>query len=74
MIVIAVFHTLFNADEKQLNKKNRTALSLEQDLANAKVKFAALVQPDILRPIVMQIYPTYKPIGTGRIISVKNLE
>jgi len=74
LIIVAIFHAAFNADEKNLIKQNRIITSLEQDLANAKVKFATLVQPNILRPIVQQIHPTYVHIGTGRSISVQNME
>jgi hypothetical protein len=74
IILVAVFHFLFTKDEKILKAKNREIVSLEQDLANASVKFAALVQPEILRPIVMKVYPNYRPIGSGRTISAKSLE
>ncbi|MDR3208529.1 MAG: hypothetical protein LBT45_01625 [Rickettsiales bacterium] len=74
LIAVALFHAAFSADEKKLAQKNKSIMSLEQDLANARVRFATLVQPEILRPIVMQLYPDYRPIGTGRFISARNME
>ncbi|MDR1071422.1 MAG: hypothetical protein LBL21_02160 [Rickettsiales bacterium] len=74
LIAVALFHAAFDADEKQLARKNRAAMSLEQDLANARVRFAALVQPEVLRPIVTQLYPNYRPVGTGRFISAGGME
>ena len=72
LLLVAIFHALFSADEKKLDTKNRKIITLEQDIANAQVKFSALTQPDVLRPIVLQIYPDWKPIGTGRTIDVTN--
>jgi hypothetical protein len=74
LITVALFHAAFNADEKKLAKKNKAISALGQDLSNAKVRFAALVQPEILRPIVAQLYPHYRPIGTGRTIRAKDMD
>jgi hypothetical protein len=68
LLVISVFHAVFNYNEKNLAKKNKQLVTLEQDTANASVKFTNLIQPEILRPIVMELYPKYKPIGTKQTI------
>ena len=73
LLLVAVFHMLFDSNDKKLNAKNRELVSLEQDLSNASVRLAALLRPEILRPIVMKVHPDYKPIGTGRTISVRNM-
>ncbi|MDR2269108.1 MAG: hypothetical protein LBD94_02895 [Rickettsiales bacterium] len=74
LIAVAIFHVMFSSDEKKLNKKNREIAALEQDIANASVRFHELVQPETLRHIVMQIYPKYKPVGSGRVLSARNME
>ena len=74
VLLVAVFHGLFNADDKKLKAKNKELVLLEQDLANATVRFAALIQPDVLRPIVIKTFPSYAIVGTGRTINVGNLE
>jgi hypothetical protein len=71
LLVISVFHAVFSYNEKNLAKKNKQLVTLEQDVANASVKFAALVQPEVLRPIVMEIYPNYKSIGTKQTIDAR---
>jgi hypothetical protein len=73
-IVTAAFFVAFSSDENNLKKKNKTIVSLEQDLANATVKFSSLVQPEVLRPIVATVYPKYKPIGTGQTISLESMK
>lgn len=65
---------LFVSDDKKLKSKQREVVSLEQDLANASVRFAALVQPDVLRPIVQKTHPSYRFVGTGRTINVKDIQ
>ena len=71
--LVAAFHTLFNADDKRLTAKRREAVSLEQDLKNADARFSAMVRPDRLRPIVNETHPNFRPIGTGRTISVRSM-
>ena len=73
LLLVAVFHMLFDSDDKKLKAKNRELVSLEQDLSNATVRFTALIRPEILRPIVTKAHPNYRPIGTGRTISVRNM-
>jgi hypothetical protein len=74
VLIVTIFQVAFDSDEKKLRQKNARIISLEQDLKNASADFSALVRPEILRPIVMQIYPAYRPIGTSNIVSVKNME
>ena len=74
LVAVAVFHAAFNMDEKKLGAKNKIIRALEQDNENAKGRFADLVRPDILRPIVMRIHPSYRHIGTGRTQSAGSLE
>jgi hypothetical protein len=74
LIVTAAFHVAFDSADKDLRGKIRIAVALEKDLDNASVQFSALVRPEVLRPIVMRLYPNYRPIGTGRTISAKELD
>jgi hypothetical protein len=74
LVAVALFHAAFSEDEKTLARKNKAIASLGRDLANAKVRFAALVQPEVLRPVVMQLYPHYRPVGTGRVVGAEDLE
>jgi len=74
LIAVAAFHAAFSVDEKKLAGQNRKIRALEEDLANARVKFAALVQPEILGPIVAAIYPSYRHIGTGRGVRVRDMD
>ena len=74
LLAIAAFHAAFYADEKKLDAANKKIVALEQDLANASARFSGLVQPERLRPIVIQIFPHYRPIGTGRAVAVKDMK
>ena len=71
LVIIAIFHSAFSSNEKNLIAKNKTIVTLEQDIANASVKFAALIQPEFLMPIVTKIYPNYKSIGTKQRIDAR---
>ena len=73
-VIVTIFQVAFDSNEKKLKQQNAKIISLEQDLANASVRFSALVQPESLRRMVMQTHPSYRPIGTGRTISVKSME
>ena len=74
MLAVAVFHAVYGYNEKKLDAANKKIVALEQDLANASARFSGLVQPERLRPIVMQIFPNYRPIGTGRAVAVKDMK
>ena len=73
LLIVALFHMMFDITDKRLKAKNREIVSLEQDLSNAKVRFETMTRPETLRPIVSKIFPTWRHIGTDRVISVKNL-
>ena len=74
VVLVAVFHFAFTADDEKLKAKSREIISLEQDLANASVRLAAMVQTERLRPVVARVFPSYRNIGTGRVISVGDLK
>ncbi|MDR1027487.1 MAG: hypothetical protein LBL46_03670 [Rickettsiales bacterium] len=70
----AVFHVAFGGVQKQLHKRAAEIVSLERENANADARFGALIRPDILRPIVMRLYPSARPIGAGAGIRIKDME
>ena len=72
--IIAVFHSAYNADAKEVRQKNREIQVLEQELTNASARYAALTRPEILRPIIGGLFPNYKPIGTSRVISLRDIQ
>jgi len=74
ILLVAVFHALFETDAKKLKTKNREIVLIEEDLANTEARFATLVRADTLGPIVAKMFPTWRKIGTGSVISVKNME
>ncbi|MDR2770036.1 MAG: hypothetical protein LBB08_01140 [Rickettsiales bacterium] len=74
LLAIAIFNSAFNASDKKLKIQNARIIRLEQEAANASVRFRELIRPEVLRPIVMRTFPDFKPIGTGRTISVKDIE
>lgn len=74
LVAVAVFHVMFNSTERALSQKNKTMRMLDQDLANASVRFSELVQPEMLRPVVMRVHPYYRPIGSGRTIGARDIE
>ncbi|MDR1826169.1 MAG: hypothetical protein LBQ49_00580 [Rickettsiales bacterium] len=71
---VAVFHAMFDTDDKKLKEKSKEVVLLEQDLANATVGLAAMAQPEKLRAAAVRIFPTYKTIGTGRAITTGDLK
>ena len=73
-IAAAVFHTAFGSAQKKLKQKAAEIVSLERENKNAESRFDALVRPDVLRPLVMRLYPSARPIGTGREIRIKDME
>ena len=74
ILLVAVFHTLFDSDDKKLRSKNREIVLIEQDLANAETVFARMVQPDALRPVVTKVFPSYRTIGTGQTVNINSLK
>ena len=72
--IIAIFHSAFSADAKEVRRKSREITTMEQELNNAKVRYAALTRPEVLRPIINGLFPDYRPIGTGRVIHIRDLQ
>ena len=73
LFLIAIFHSAFNIDARRMQRKNREIVRLEQELNNQNVRFAAMVRPEVLRPIVMRIHPNFRTIGTGQLVRIRDL-
>jgi len=71
--IIAIFHSAYNADVKQVHQKARAIQTLEQELTNAQARYAALTRPEVLSPIINGLFPDYRPIGTGRVIRIRDM-
>ena len=79
-MVVAVFmitgglQVSYRVQNKARNSVHREIVRTQQETADAATKFASYVRPEVLRNLVISVYPNAQTVGFNKTVSVDELQ
>ena len=74
MLVTAVLQVCYRNQNKALNRVRHDIVKTQQETAVVAANFASYVRPEILRNLVVSIYPQAQVIGFNKTVSIDQLQ
>jgi len=63
----------FRTQDKSRAHIKAEIVRTQQEIADNSAKFSALTRPEVLRSVVIEMYPKYEPLGFGKTINAKDI-
>lgn len=73
VVCAAVLQVCFRNQDRARARARAEIVRVQQDIAEDQAKFSALVRPEVLRSIVIEMYPKFEPIGFKKTITAGDI-
>ncbi|MCL1902328.1 MAG: hypothetical protein FWG18_01725 [Alphaproteobacteria bacterium] len=73
-VLIATLQVCFRVQDRARTRVKNEIIKTQQDYAEARAKFAALIRPEHLRGIVGEMFPKFEPIGFRKNITAAEIK
>jgi type II secretory pathway pseudopilin PulG len=73
IVLAAVLQVCSRNQDRARARARAQIVVLQQEIAESQARFSALVRPEVLRSIVIEMYPAFEPLGFKKTVSVRNL-
>ena len=74
LAISAALQVSFRTQDKARARTRAQIVRTQQDIAEERAKFAALTRPEVLRSVVIEMYPKFAPLGFGKTVNVKDIK
>ena len=74
VVLSAVMQVAYRTQDKARARTRAEIVRTQQDIAEEQTRFSALVRPEVLRSVVIEMYPKFQPLGFGKTISAGDIE
>lgn len=73
VVLAAVLQVCYRNQDRARARTRAQIVRVQQDIAENQTRFSSLVRPEVLRSIVIEMYPRFEPLGFKKTISVQDI-
>ena len=74
VVLSAVMQVAYRTQDKARARTRAEIVRTQQNIAEEQTRFSSLVRPEVLRSVVIEMYPKFQPLGFGKTISAGDIE
>ena len=74
VVVSAILQVCYRHQDRARARVKAEIVRVQQETAENQTKFSTLTRPEVLRSVVMEMYPRFEPLGFKKTIDVNDIK